>query len=164
MSVYRPAWVNQGIDFHNLQRKLWHRRKCSRFKIKAGIQHHNLSLYCDEVGLHGIVDMAIETDDMIYPVEFKLLPSSKKVGDILQMAAYSILLEKEFKKPSPTGFLAGAEKEVHIIDFDDQKKSEVLKIAASIRRMLVQGLKPESSATVSQCCACEFINYCNDRL
>ncbi len=162
--VYRHAWIKQGIDFHELQKKLWRRRSYLRFKIESGTHHHNLSLCCNEVGLHGIVDMAIETDEMVYPVEFKLSPGSKKVGDILQLAAYSILLEKEFNKPSSTGFLAGGGKDIHVIDIDNQKKRDVLVIADSIRRMLERGLKPESSATAKQCCACEFINYCNDRL
>ena len=64
----------------------------------------------EDLGLHGIVDMAVETDAAVYAVEFKLSVNNKKRGDILQLVAYAMLLEKHFSKPSPVGFLAGKDK------------------------------------------------------
>ena len=162
--VHRPLWVKQGEDFHLLEEKLWQRRNLSRFKLASGKTYHNLAMRNDELGLHGIVDMAIETDDAVYAVEFKLSPNNKKRGDILQLTAYAMLLEKHFSKPSPVGFLAGKGKVLHIIGMDRARYQEVMTTIDEIRQMLQRGLKPESSATVVQCCACEYVNFCNDRL
>lgn len=164
ISVYRPIWVKQGEDFHQLEEKLWQRRNLSRFKLASGKTYHNLMIRDDESGLHGIVDMAVETDESVYAVEFKLSASSKKRGDILQLAAYAMLLEKQFSKPSPVAFLVGKGKVLHTIEMGEEKYKEVMAIADAIRKMLQRGLKPESSATVVQCCACEYVNFCNDRL
>ena len=162
--VHRPIWVKQGEDFHRVEEKLWQRRNLSRFKLASGRTHHNLEMLNDDLGLHGIVDMAIETNEAVYAVEFKLSASGKKRGDILQLAAYAMLLERHFSKPSPVGFLTGKGKILHTVDVDATKHQEVVATAEEIRQMLKRGLKPESSATVAQCCACEYVNFCNDRL
>ena len=162
--VHRPLWVKQGEDFHRLEEKLWQRRNLSRFKLASGKTHYNLAMRSNELGLHGIVDMAIETDDAVYAVEFKLSVSNKKRGDVLQLTAYAMLLENHFSKSSPVGFLAGKGKVLHVIQIDSTRQEEVMTSVHEIRQMLRRGLKPESSATVVQCCACEYVNFCNDRL
>ena len=164
MTVHRPLWVKQGEEFHQSENLLWQRRNLSRFKLSSGKTHHNLTMQSDELGLHGIVDMAVETEREVYAVEFKLSPNNKKRGDILQLAAYAMLLEKHFSKSSPVGFLLGKGKALHIMDINKNRKQEVITTVHEIRQMLQRGLKPESSATVVQCCACEYVNFCNDRL
>jgi len=164
IAFHRPAWVKQGENFHRTETTLWQRRNLSRFNLDEGEIHHNLTMRDDGLELHGIVDMAIETDDAVYSVEFKLSATSKKRGDQLQLAGYAMLLEKHFSKPSPVGFLVGKGKVLHSINIDADKRDAVKAIADKIRRMLRRGLKPESSASVAQCCACEYVNFCNDRL
>ena len=143
---------------------MWQRRNLSRFRLTSGKIHQNLAMRNEELKLHGIVDMAVETDEAVYPVEFKLSPSNRKRGDILQLTAYAMLLEKHFGKSSPASFLAGKGKVLHTIEVDKTRQQDVIAIVDAITGMLQRGLKPESSATVVQCCACEYVNFCNDRL
>ena len=159
-----PTWIKQGEDFHHKEKKLWSRRNLTRFNLKDGKTFHNLKMDDDELGLHGIVDMAIETDESVYAIEFKLSASNKKRGDQLQLVAYAMLLEKHFSKPSSFGFLAGGGRVLHTVCIDSEKRQSVMEVTNQIRRMLQRGLKPETSATVAQCCACEYVNLCNDRL
>ncbi len=163
--VCRPSWVRQGEVFHSVEEKLWGRRNLSRFHLKSGKAHYKPRLRDRELGLHGVADMAIETSQAVYAVEFKLSGSSgKKRGDQLQLAAYSMLLEKRFAKPAPVGFLTGGGKAVHVVNIDEGRRRSVLEAADKIRKMLKKGLKPDSSAAAAQCSACEYINFCNDRL
>ena len=164
ISVHRPIWVKQGEDFHKLEEKLWQRRNLSRFNLTSGETYHNLIMRNDELGLHGIVDMAVENDDSVYAVEFKLSANNKKRGDILQLVAYAMLLERHFSKSSRIGFLVGKGKVLHTIDINSDRRQAVITMADQIRQMLQRGLKPKSSATAVQCCACEYVNHCNDRL
>ena len=164
IAFHRPVWVGQGERFHRVEEKLWQRRNLSRFNLRSGKTHHNLTVRSAALGLHGIVDMAVETDEAVYAVEFKLSANNGKRGDQLQLAAYAMLLEEYFSKPSTAGFLVGKGKVLHTIDIDADKRRMVVEVADTIRRMLRRGRKPESSATVAQCCACEYVNFCNDRL
>lgn len=164
ITFHHPPWVEQGEHFHRKEEKLWQRRNLSRFNLKKGKTYHNLMIQSDELGLHGIADMAIETDHAVYVVEFKLSANNKKRGDQLQLAAYAMLLEKHFSKPGPVGFLVGKGKVLHTIHIDSEKREAVMDVANQIRKILQRGLKPETSATVAQCCICEYVNFCNDRL
>ena len=162
--IHRPSWVKQGEDFHQMEEKLWQRRNLSRFKLSEGKTYHNLGLQSDELGLHGIVDMAIETEEAVYAVEFKLSASNKKRGDILQLTAYAMLLEKHFDKASPVAFLVGKGKVLHSIEMNRARYLELMASTDKIRKLLERGLKPETSASSAQCCTCEYLNFCNDRL
>ncbi len=163
VDFHRPSWVQQGQDFHQLEAKLWNRRSLSRFELKEGKIYHNLVLENKALLLHGIVDMAIETNNAVYAVEFKITVNNKKRGDQLQLVAYSMLLEKHFNKPSPVGFLIGKGKALYEIKTSMERRDDVLRIRDNIQKTLTCGRKPETSATILQCCNCEYINFCNDR-
>ena len=163
-AFYRPSWVKQGEMFHQAEKKLWSRRNLSRFNLRSGKTHYDLKMKDSRLGLHGTVDMAIETDHAVHAVEFKLSANNRKRGDQLQLTAYAMLLEKHFSKPSPVGFLTGKGKVLHIININADKKQAVLEVSDRARKMLEKGLKPDSSASAAQCCVCEYVNFCNDRL
>ena len=158
-----PPWVSQGEEFHKVERKLWQRRNLSRFRLTSGKSFYSVNLRDSELGLHGIVDMVIETEFDIFPVEFKLSARSKKRGDIFQLTAYAILLAKQFSKPSPQGFLVGSGKIMHSIAMTNELRNSVISVVNQIQEMLLRGRKPDTSATVHQCCNCEYLNFCNDR-
>ena len=163
VNFHRPPWVQQGEQFHCSEEKLWSRRNLTRFKLKEGKTYYNLVLKDTKLSLHGIVDMAIETDDAVYAIEFKLTANNKKRGDQMQLVAYAMLLEKRFAKPSPVGFLVGKGKALFDIEISTEKRNDVLRIRDDIQKMLTRGVKPATSATTVQCCNCEYINFCNDR-
>ncbi len=164
LPIQRPAWVAQGERFHQMEARLWQRRNLACFQLEDGKQHHNLPMRSATLGLHGIADMVVETDEAVYAVEFKLAASNKKRGDVLQLAAYAMLAEDHFQKPGTVGFLAGSGKTLHTINIDTEKRQQVATVAQAIRTMLAKGRKPESSASLAQCGACEYVNFCNDRL
>ena len=162
-AVSRPRWVEQGEKFHTDEEKLWSRRNLSRFGLQKGIRRHNLFMKNSDIGIHGIADMIIETNEAVYAVEFKLSAQKKRRGDVLQLCAYSMLAENHFKKPAHTGFLIGKGRVLYTIAIDRNQREAVSHAATSIRKILTQGRKPDSSATILQCCNCEYINHCNDR-
>ena len=162
--VIYPAWVRQGEEFHSTEEKLWQRRNLSRFNLSEGERYHNISLHSSTLNMHGIADMAIKTKDAIYAIEYKLSANNKKRGDIMQLAAYAMLLEEQYNQPSPVGFLVGKGKVLHNIPITSHIRKEVLTMVSKIKNMITHGIKPESSATAPQCCNCEYLNYCNDRL
>lgn len=162
--VQRPRWVAQGSEFHEREEQLWQRRDLSRFQLKQGKRYYNLSIRDEGLSMHGIADMVIETEQQVFAIEFKLTASAKKRGDVLQLVAYAMLLEKHFDKKSSIGFLVGQGRVLHRIAIDKSKRMAINQILINIQAMLKFGLKPDSSATANQCCNCEYLNYCNDRL
>ena len=162
-SVKHPAWVKQGMSYHNREELLWARRGLSRFGLTDGSKHHSVAMADENLGIHGIADMIIETADAIYPVEFKLSVGSKKRGDILQLVAYAMLAQTHFQKSCIMSFLVGKDGSLCNVKINESKIQQVSKAVTDIRTMLTRGYKPESSATTAQCGICEYINFCNDR-
>lgn len=158
-----PVWVRQGEQFHDEQAVLWQRRNFSRFHLEDGRMHQNFRGHSERYNLHGIADMLIETDDAVYPVEFKLDSSVKKKGAILQLTGYALIMEDVFQKSCNLGFLCEGEKLVHKVDITQDLKDETLAKAQAIRDMVGLGAKPDSAASLQQCSHCEYSNYCNDR-
>ena len=163
-SIHRPIWVKQGEDFHQLESQLWQRRNLSRFNLEKGKKHYNFAMKSEDLGLHGIADLVIETADAVYPIEFKLSAHNKKRGDLLQLVAYGMLAYQCFKKSVSVGFLVGKGKVLYKCTIDKEKCQQVMDVAKNIRIMLEKAQKPESSASLFQCGTCEYVNFCNDRL
>ena len=164
IAIERPRWVEQGEHFHQREQKLWQRRNLIRFGLDKGKRYYQLHLQDKNMNIHGIVDMAIETDRYLYPVEFKMSDQCKSRGAILQLVAYGMLLEKHFAKPVTHGFLVGNGKVLYTIEITDEKREAVSQTVKSIAHMIELGMKPDSTASTAQCCNCEYVNYCNDRL
>ncbi len=164
LKVETPGWVKQGTKFHELEEKLWKRRDLSRFNLSEGTKHHNVNMRSDKLGLHGIADMVIETSDSIYPVEFKISTKNAQRGSVLQLASYAMLCEDHFGKKCEVGFLVGKGNILHKIFFDEDKREQVANVIKDIKKMFIHGNKPDSDASVTQCSACEYVNFCNDRL
>ena len=162
LKVSLPDWVRQGREFHAQETQFWKRRNYSRFGLEDGESYYNLSIESDKLEMHGILDMAIQTDQAVFPVEFKI-SAYKRKGDILQLVAYAMLLEEHFDKPCKHGFFIGDEKVLHCIEITPQRRKEVQMTLSLIRSMLLKGRKPESSASIAQCNSCEYLNFCNDR-
>lgn len=161
--VVYPAWVRQGTAFHEAEEALWKRRDLSRFDLGAGTRYHNLAVGSEALSMHGVVDMAIETAGHVYAVEFKLSARRRRRGDVLQLAAYAMLLEAHFGKPSSVGFLVGGGRVLHCVEIDAARRREVGEVVRRIGEMLSRGVKPASDAGAAQCCNCEYLNHCNDR-
>jgi len=163
VAVTYPGWVAQGEKFHKYETKMWKRRNLSRFNLDNGDLFFNVHGKSDKYNIHGVFDMLIETEDAVYPVEFKLSSSLKKKGGIFQLVAYGIIADDIFNKPCNYGFFAEGEKLLQKVEFTEDIKNSVLIKAEEIREMIKKGVKPDTSATVFQCTNCEYLNYCNDR-
>ncbi len=158
-----PIWVNQGERFHQDEIKLWQRRNLSRFGLEQGKVYFDYHLTSKRFNLHGIADMLVETEEQVYPVEFKLASTYRKKGGILQLAAYGLMAEEVFRKNCPYGFLAEGKKSLHKIVFTQSMKNDVLSSIREIQTMVRKGIKPDSPASINQCTNCEYLNRCNDR-
>ncbi len=158
-----PIWVKQGYLYHENEARLWNRRNLSRFGLETGKIRLNYSLSSKKYGIHGVSDMIIESNNKVFPVEFKLDKSLKKKGGILQLVSYGIMAGEIFSKECSEGFFLEGKKSLYKICFSDDNKKEVLRILKDIRIMINNGVKPDSSASINKCTNCEYINHCNDR-
>ena len=161
--VYSPLWVKQGERYHDHESHLWKRRDLSRFKLEGGEKLYNYALRSQNHDIHGLCDLVIKTKEAVFVSDFKLTTQRKRLGNILQLAAYGIMASEQFNLPCHTGFLTGPNKQLDTINFTDDIKTKVIDAIAQIHSILNCGIKPDSSASDAQCQSCEYVNHCNDR-
>lgn len=156
--------MEAGIAAHTVAEGREKRRSLQSYGLAAGERSFNVTVVSPELGLSGAIDMLIETETELIPVDYK---QSKKVGKHfkLQLMAYGRLLEQTHpaNKPVKRGFL-------YLIPL---RKATAVSLTKPLRRQLDSALTamnqitwqqqmPEATPHVSRCVDCEFRRFCND--
>jgi CRISPR-associated exonuclease Cas4 len=161
-------WVKAGVSFHEKMAMLEKRRNLAKYGLSEDCKFKcGFSVKSRKLGIHGICDGALfSASGNIYPVEFK-------TGDIsfiprghrMQLIAYALALgEMKSSSVSMAFLLYGARGKVFRQEIDDAAKRSCIRLIDEIKENLARGILPASAATERQCCQCEFLNFCADRL
>ncbi len=164
----KSVWLNSGKNLHLSEGKLIKRRTFNKFGISNDAMFENeVLLNSQNLNLHGKIDAIIFDKDKIYPIEIKT-GSHKYIrkGHLLQLCAYSLLLEEKYEKICDLGFIIYRDisfKNIPI-KLDSNLKKETKEILFQMQKVLENGNLPKTNAEISKCSQCEFLNYCNDRI
>ncbi|AEJ60974.1 CRISPR-associated protein Cas4 [Spirochaeta thermophila DSM 6578] len=138
------------------------RRTLRWYGIEGGKRHYNVYLSSAHHGLRGTVDMVIETEDELIPVDFKL-SRRPRYHFRLQVAAYALLLEDCWRKPVRRGFLYLIPLKHHCeIPIEAPIRETVHSTIEAMYRMLQSEAIPPATESHHKCRVCEFRRFCND--
>lgn len=137
--------MNKGIENGFLGKELWENLK-PKFLTE-------IELISEKFGLKGRVDR-IEISDSIIPYELK---SRENIfdSDKIQLAAYALLLEDNFKKKIDFGIIETKTKREEVI-INEEMKKHVLEIADKIRNMT----NAEITSNFAKCENCGLKEEC----
>lgn len=117
-----------------------------------------LRIESPELGLKGRVDR-VKLGNGITPYEIKTRKKNRVYfSDKIQLAAYSLLLEKEFEKKIGRGVIEMS-KSKEIINLDEGLKKKVLEIAEKIRN-LEKNKPPKIPSNFNKCKNCRLKKEC----
>lgn len=153
-----------GIATHLESEGKEKRRSLRAYGLQEGERTFNVALYSAELGLSGELDMLIETQQELVPVDYKAADREAEHYR-LQLMAYGRLLEITREKPCKRGFL-------YLIP---QRKAIEVPFTPTLRRQLDQALvemraiaqtqrMPAATKQQRRCVDCEFRRFCNDVL
>jgi CRISPR-associated exonuclease Cas4 len=118
-----------------------------------------------EIGLIGKIDKIVIADGVYYPIKIKTnLPPLKGVweSDAIQVAAYAFLMEQEFNKEIPVGFInyikIGSKKTVLI---NTSLREKFTNIFNGLSSTLYNDKEPEAIQNINKCRACEYSDLCD---
>lgn len=122
-------------------------------------------LYDADLGLTGKPDYLIQRDGRLIPAEVKssYAPRTPYDSHIMQLAAYCVLVEREFGERPPYGLLRYRNRTFEI-PYTDQLESELLSLLDTIRRCKDHQDVPRSHYSKSRCARCGYRNVCDQRL
>jgi len=122
-------------------------------------------LYDAEIGLTGKPDYLIQQDGRLIPAEVKssYAPRTPYDSHIMQLAAYCVLVEREFGERPPYGLLRYRNRTFQI-SFTTQLETEVLTLIDRIRQYKGREEVSRSHHSKARCARCGYRNICDQRL
>lgn len=139
------------------------RRKLKQYGLEGGRRVFGPSLYSKGLGLSGRMDLLIETDATLYPVDFKFTRGRPHKNHLYQLGGYALLLEEDRGREVTTGFIyLIPQKDVEVFNLSDELKRECKGTLSEIREMIATERFPEPPNERNKCVDCEYQNYCRD--
>lgn len=166
--LYRPTTykMDASIEIHKQAPYKERRRSLCAYGIKQGKRYFDVSLLSQRLGISGQIDMAIVTKDKkAIPVDYKL--TTRKVGQHfkLQIAAYAVLLEENWKCSVENGYIYSLlTRKTQKITISNSLRQKMKRHIQKIRSMIENQQMPNSTAVKARCVNCEFRRFCNDTL
>jgi len=143
--------------------KLESRRKLKKFGIKEGKRIFNIWIESKKWLLAGKIDMVIETEADLFPVDFKYTRGRPFRNHLYQLGGYALILEDYYKKPVKKGFVyLIPQKDAVVYDLDEELKEGCIHTLDKIRKMIIQENYPDAPLQRAKCADCEYRNYCRD--
>ncbi|NEP84837.1 MAG: CRISPR-associated protein Cas4 [Okeania sp. SIO3B3] len=147
------------------------RRSLRLYGLARGTVETNVALESAALGLTGIVDVVITTDDNpqgepeLIPVDYKLSDRKMDIHFKLQLLAYGLLLAEARQLPARRGFLyAIPRREATEVVFTPALRKRLTKALAEMQHVVSREQMPPPTGQRRKCQACEFRRFCNDVL
>lgn len=159
-----PLWVKQGSEHEERRelllgkRPLFKHEKLTEYRQKFSVYVSNPTL-----GIHGKVDVVIETDNETIPVEVKMSDVRPQRGHILQLMGYALCLESHGHSVRQGIIVFGKRQRRYMVEFTAELREEFLQILSRMRSIMGSSYLPHSSASLAKCLQCEYQNFCQDR-
>jgi CRISPR-associated exonuclease Cas4 len=145
--------------------RLERRRKLAEFGLTEGRRRFHFWCGSQSLGLSGKLDLVIESEEGIFPVDFKFTEQRVHPNHILQLAAYAVLLEEQLGRPIDRGFVFLVPQDhIESISLDEHRKNQVREYLAQIRQAISSESMPPPTDVRARCEECEYRNYCGDVL
>jgi CRISPR-associated exonuclease Cas4 len=122
-------------------------------------------LYSARYGLSGRPDYLLRQAGVLVPVEVKPGRHARHPydSDLMQLAAYCLLLEEQTGQAPPYGLLRYAEQSFRL-DYTPVVRSDVLDLIAEMRDLLDAEDCGRSHTEAQRCAGCGFFDICDDAL
>ena len=139
------------------------RRKLKAYGLKEGKRTFNPWIKSHKLGLSGKLDLLIETDSELYPVDFKFTRGRPYRNHLYQLGGYALILEDRRDKPVNRGFVyLIPQKDAAVFELTPALKEACLETLEDIRTMIRKERFPEAPSQRAKCTDCEYQNYCRD--
>jgi CRISPR-associated exonuclease Cas4 len=157
--------MEAGIEIHQVVEGREKRRSLRTYGLAEGRRYFNVPLYDAELGLSGEVDMVIETDTELIPVDYK---NAKREGPHfrLQLEAYGRMLAQADPKSQlavKRGFIYLIPKRQAVeIKFTAHRRRQLDNALSAMQAISHQQQLPPPTSKRGRCVDCEFRRFCND--
>ncbi len=165
--VSRPTThpMQIGAIQHEVMSLLERRRTLARYGLDAGSRQFHISLHARSLGLSGVLDLLIETEDEAFPVEFKSTTQRLNLNAKYQLTAYALMVEECLGQSVSQGFIYRIPTQrITAVPISEILRRKTLHAIEQIRSMLSDERMPPPTPQRGKCVECEFRRFCADVL
>jgi CRISPR-associated exonuclease Cas4 len=151
-----------GNDAHDRERNRAARRSMFAYQVPNGERRFDVRLLSSVLSLSGLIDEVVITPEEAIVVDYKM---SDWAGDnhLIQIAAYSLLVEETFGLPVSRGFIYLMKvRRFEEVLIDAGLRNSVMEVLQNIRRIRDYEYMPPPVDEKNKCLSCEFRRFCND--
>ena len=154
-----------GAVEHEILSVFERRRSLKRYGLQTGRRTFHVSLNAPSIGICGVLDMLIDTEEQAYPVEFKHTTRRLNPNAKYQLTAYAMMLEECLGKRVEYGFIYRIPSQhVTVIAMTDILRRRTRQAIADIQQILQYERMPTPTKQRGKCVECEFRRFCRDVL
>jgi CRISPR-associated exonuclease Cas4 len=143
--------------------ELERRRGLAKYGLAGARRRFDVWMRDAGLGLAGKADLLLETADEVAVVDFKLTSGEPGENHVIQLGAYSMLVEAVCGSRARQAFLYRIpDGRLFPIAVTDGVRARVVEAVREIRRVEATQWYPEMTPVRGRCAECEFANYCAD--
>jgi len=160
----KPTYkMERGRDAQAAIEALERRRKLREYGLAEGRRHFGCWLTSERLGLSGKLDLLIEAEGACFPVDFKYTTGRPYHNHRLQLAGYALLVEENFRKPVPAGFIFLTINDALVrFAMTSDLLAEARSALRSLQSMITNEEFPDATPVRARCTDCEYRNFCGD--
>lgn len=165
LPVPRPVThaMEIGAAEHEVISVLERRRSMKPYDLREGERSFHVSLQSPSLGLTGVVDMLVTTEERAFPVEFKHTVQRLNMNAKCQLAAYAMMVEECLDRSVDCGFIYRIMKQdLTSVPISSALRQRVSHALAEMRGLIMQERLPDPPRQRGKCVECEFRRYCRD--
>lgn len=165
LGAFRPLTyaMQAGVEAHTEAHSREKRRTLRAYGIPDGRRHFEVVLFAPDLGLSGLVDLVIEREEELIPVDFKDSHRVNARHFAVQVAGYGLLLEHLWGRPVRRGFVYSIpRRRVHEVRLTPALRRTVRQTVELIQKAVQESRLPPPPASRRLCVTCEFRRFCND--
>ncbi|MGH8929346.1 MAG: CRISPR-associated protein Cas4 [Egibacteraceae bacterium] len=162
---FRPvtAKMRQGREWHASDTPRERRRAVRFFGLDHARREFRPRLASDRLALTGIPDLVLHSDDETVPVEFKVSSYEPGPGALMQLTAYSLMLDETGLPPVRRSFVRNLPtRSTFELPVGGAERAAGLDALHQIRAMLADDDYPPPTPVRARCRSCEFRELCPD--
>jgi CRISPR-associated exonuclease Cas4 len=159
-----PPKVEYGAADHALLAHLEERRTLKAYGLTSGRRRFHVRVTSENLGLTGVIDAVLETEEERIPVEYKDTLGGVRLNHRVQLAAYALILRETPGPPVRRGMVfAIPENRAYPVRIDPAMEARVREAIAGIRGSIATEALPAPADQWGKCRDCEFLRFCGDR-
>jgi CRISPR-associated exonuclease Cas4 len=159
--------LDVGKDKHDHMTRKEKRRKGAIFydsELDEADKLFKVALESSALGLRGVLDYLITTEQEQIPVDYKFGRSNKGsvyLNHKYQLAAYALLVEEEYGTTVRRGYIHYSKDRINArIEMTDDLRRRTLKIIGKIKEIVEDEIEPVGTKMRAKCTDCEYLRFC----